>query len=108
VVPEPGTGRACRGRGAPPGDPGGPGNAGAIALVNRGTCPFTQKVRNAQTAGASAVIVINNQPGDALRMDGVDPAITIPSVMVSSTHGATIRTGLPATGTVTRIIPTGQ
>ncbi|MEV4802889.1 M28 family metallopeptidase [Nonomuraea sp. NPDC049421] len=38
--------------------------AGNIALIQRGTCPFAQKVRNAGFAGASAVIVFNEgQPG---------------------------------------------
>jgi Zn-dependent M28 family amino/carboxypeptidase len=33
--------------------------AGNVALVQRGTCPFGQKVDNAQAAGASAVIIFN-------------------------------------------------
>jgi hypothetical protein len=74
--------------------------AGAVALVDRGSCPFTQKVSNAQAAGAGAVIVANNQPGDPFEMGGSDPSIEIPSVMVSQDDGATIRAGLPATGTV--------
>ena len=38
--------------------------AGAVALVQRGTCGFNVKVLNAQAAGASAVIVMNEgQPG---------------------------------------------
>jgi extracellular elastinolytic metalloproteinase len=74
--------------------------AGAIALVDRGTCAFTQKVSNAQAAGAVAVIVANNVPGDPFEMGGADPAIEIPSVMVSLADGATIRGGLPATGRV--------
>ncbi|MGI5269467.1 M28 family metallopeptidase [Nonomuraea sp. CA-218870] len=38
-----------------------PGN---IALIQRGTCPFATKVRNAGFAGASAIIVFNEgQPG---------------------------------------------
>jgi Zn-dependent M28 family amino/carboxypeptidase len=32
---------------------------GAVALMQRGTCPFGQKVANAQTAGAVAAIVFN-------------------------------------------------
>ncbi len=74
--------------------------AGAIALVDRGTCPFTEKVANAQAAGASAVIVVNNAPGAPIQMGGTDPSITIPSVMVSQADGAAIKAGLPATGTV--------
>jgi hypothetical protein len=38
--------------------------AGAVALVDRGGCSFVQKVNNAQDAGAVAVIVVNNMPGD--------------------------------------------
>jgi Zn-dependent M28 family amino/carboxypeptidase len=33
--------------------------AGRIALIQRGTCTFSQKVQNAQAAGASGVIIFN-------------------------------------------------
>ncbi|MFU8833169.1 MAG: S8 family serine peptidase, partial [Wenzhouxiangella sp.] len=33
---------------------------GAIALIQRGTCPFTEKINNAATAGADLVIIWNN------------------------------------------------
>jgi len=46
------------------------------------------------------VIVANNVPGAPITMGGPDPAITIPSVMVSQADGTTIKTGLPTTGTV--------
>jgi extracellular elastinolytic metalloproteinase len=74
--------------------------SGAIALVDRGVCPFTQKVANAQAAGAGAVIVANNAPGNPINMGGADPTIQIPSVMVSLPDGNTIKAGLPATGKV--------
>lgn len=35
----------------------------AIVLIGRGGCLFTQKVLNAQNAGASGVIIYNNVPG---------------------------------------------
>src|ERR687897_2276977 len=54
--------------------------AGAVALIDRGGCPFVQKVNNAQDAGAVAVIVVNSVPGDPTTMGGTDPGITIPSV----------------------------
>ena len=76
--------------------------AGAIALVDRGTCPFVLKVANAQAAGASAVIVANNAPGTPITMGGTDPTIMIPSVMVSQADGNTIKAGLPASGSVSR------
>ncbi len=66
---------------------------GKIALVYRGTCPFVQKVLNAQNAGAIAVIVINNQPG-TIDMGGNSNEINIPSVMVSSGNGAILISGL--------------
>jgi hypothetical protein len=74
--------------------------AGAIAVADRGVCPFTQKVANAQAAGAVAVIVANNVAGDPFDMGGADPTIVIPSVMVSLPDGNTIKAGLPASGTV--------
>jgi hypothetical protein len=74
--------------------------AGAIALIDRGTCGFTVKVKNAQEAGAGAVIIANNVPGAPFTMSGTDPTIVIPSVMVSLDDGTTIKAGLPATGTV--------
>lgn len=74
--------------------------AGAIALVDRGTCGFVIKAANAQAAGASALLVANNAPGAPITMGGSDPSVTIPSVMVTQADGATIKAGLPATGTV--------
>jgi hypothetical protein len=76
--------------------------AGSIALVDRGFCGFVVKAAVAQAAGASAMIVANNVAGAPITMGGTDPTITIPSVMVSQADGATIRAGLPATGTVSR------
>jgi hypothetical protein len=76
--------------------------AGAIALVDRGSCNFTVKVANAQAGGASAVIVADNAPGIPPTMGGTDPTITIPSVRVSLADGNTIKAGLPASGTVAR------
>lgn len=72
--------------------------AGAIAIADRGTCGFAVKVKIAQDAGASAVVIANNAPGSPITMGGADPTITIPSVMVSQADGATIKAGLPATG----------
>jgi hypothetical protein len=64
--------------------------AGNIALVDRGSCNFTVKVANCQTAGAIAVIVANNQAG-LPPMGGTDPTIVIPSYGVPQTLGTSIR-----------------
>jgi hypothetical protein len=73
---------------------------GNIALVDRGTCTFVVKVKNAQNAGAVGVVVANNAPGNPITMGGSDGTIVIPSVMVGQSDGATIRSGLPAPGTI--------
>ncbi|MDP1827409.1 MAG: M36 family metallopeptidase [Archangium sp.] len=71
---------------------------GKVALVQRGTCSFLIKVANAQAAGATAVIVINNQGGDAVfAMGGTDRKVKIPSVMVSQNTGALLVAGTVAT-----------
>jgi hypothetical protein len=36
---------------------------GKIALIDRGTCSFPQKVKNAQNAGAIGVIIADNVAG---------------------------------------------
>ena len=68
---------------------------GNIALVDRGTCGFTIKVKNAQNAGAIGVIVANNAAGPPGGMAGVDPTITIPSVLVAQSTGNLIKGALP-------------
>jgi extracellular elastinolytic metalloproteinase len=76
--------------------------AGSIALVDRGNCNFTVKVKNAQDAGSPAVIVANNVAGNPITMGGEDATITIPSVMVTLDTGNAIKAGLPATATLSR------
>lgn len=73
--------------------------AGNIALIYRGTCNNTQKVINAQNAGAIAVIVVSNQTVVSA-MGGSNAAITIPSVVVNATDGAKIRAALSLGDTV--------
>lgn len=75
------------------------GVAGRIALVRRGTCFFAVKARNAERAGAIAVIVYNNEPGPVDATLGSPGAVGIPAVTVTdaigralaSTRGATVR-----------------
>lgn len=68
---------------------------GNIALINRGSCTFVQKVLFAQEAGAAAVIIINNIPGDGFfDMGGNTNAVDIPAVMVSYEDGQTLLSGL--------------
>jgi len=72
----------------------GPDVAGRIALVERGTCVFTEKVLNAQQAGAVGVIVYNNVDDGLLIMGGTEASITIPSVFVERAVGESLRDAL--------------
>lgn len=63
--------------------------AGRCAVIQRGICNFTDKVYEAQQAGAVAVIVYNDEArGDVLMtMGGADHRIEIPSAFVGHTDG---------------------
>ena len=57
--------------------------AGQIALISRGDCAFSVKIRNAQNAGAVGAVVVNNIPGIfAMSQDGSPSQPTIPAYMV--------------------------
>ncbi|WP_428267231.1 M36 family metallopeptidase [Haliangium sp.] len=78
------------------------GLEGAIVLVDRGTCTFPVKVRNAEQRGAIAVVVANNRPGEPPRLDGTTPPIEvgIPALSISEEDGAFLKAQLAA-GAVT-------
>ncbi|GAB6195424.1 PA domain-containing protein [Lysobacter xanthus] len=73
--------------------------AGKYAVIDRGTCSFKIKVRNAQLAGAVGVVIASNAAGvqDMGEDATVTQAITIPSVLVSNVDGATLKANLPLT-----------
>ena len=68
--------------------------SGKIAVIRRGSCPFVDKVNNAQDAGAIAVIIVNNVPGIPINQGGDDAGITIPTVMISKDDGARVTDAL--------------
>lgn len=71
---------------------------GKIALIDRGTCGFTVKVKNAQNAGAIGVIIADNAAGNPPPgMGGSDPTITIPSIRVTQAAGVAFKANLPMT-----------
>jgi subtilisin family serine protease len=73
-----------------------PGASGKLALIDRGTCTFSQKVANAKAAGAIAVVIINNVAGDPTAMArtaGFDD--NIPAVMIGKNEGAALRAANP-------------
>jgi subtilisin family serine protease len=74
---------------------------GQIALVDRGGgCGFTFKVKNAQDAGATGVIVVNNV-GGTISMGGSDPTITTLSLSITLVEGNAIKAQLGAGVNVT-------
>lgn len=58
---------------------------GTIALISRGGCTFSTKIRNAANAGADAVVVVNNVAGDPIAMgqDGTPNQPTVPAYMAA-------------------------
>jgi hypothetical protein len=68
---------------------------GKFALIDRGSCNFTVKAKNAQNAGAAGVIIVDNRAGTAPPgMSGDDASITIPVISVTQNDGAKIRSQL--------------
>lgn len=65
-----------------------------IALMDRGTCTFVNKVLAAQNAGAVACVVCNNVAGGPITMGGAGGGVTIPSVMISQSDCAIIKAQL--------------
>ncbi|HMJ05854.1 MAG TPA: PA domain-containing protein, partial [Chthoniobacterales bacterium] len=71
---------------------------GQIAVIDRGTCSFKAKALNAQNAGATAVIIINNVAGSPAPGLGDDATIVtpivIPTVSLTLPDGNTIKAQL--------------
>ncbi len=76
--------------------------SGVIAVIDRGSCSFTTKIRNAENAGALGVVIVNNVAGAAIPMahDGTNPFPTIPAVMISLSDGALLKAHVPGVITV--------
>jgi Zn-dependent metalloprotease len=65
-----------------------------IGLIDRGSCAFTIKVKNAQDAGAIGVVVADNVAGGVSGMGGTDATITIPSLRITLAKGNEIKGAL--------------
>jgi len=76
---------------------------GKIALIDRGTCFFVDKIRAVQDIGALGVIVVNNVDGPPIEMGGRGDAsdIRIPGVMISQLDGIILKGQLANGLTVT-------
>jgi cysteine-rich repeat protein len=78
--------------------------SGNVALIDRGSCAFVDKVQNAEAVGAVAVVMMNSNPGQGrIVMGGDCPTCSIPAVMISYEDGQLLRADVPgASGRVER------
>ncbi len=74
---------------------------GKIAVLDRGQCPFTLKVGNAQMGGAIGVLLVNNVAGNAASSPGGVFDTTIPLIGVSLEDGTKIKMALSANPALT-------
>jgi Zn-dependent M28 family amino/carboxypeptidase len=77
-------------------DWGGQDLTGKIALVERGTCPFVDKINLAKQLGAAAVLIFNDGYPDRTEpfQIGAPPFIGIPVAMTSYAVGSALYTAL--------------
>ena len=82
--------------------------SGNIALIDRGSCDFDQKAGNAESEGAIAAIICNND-GSPIIGPGGDgsPVVNIPTVMISQEDCAIIKANLPGVNITLTLSSTG-
>jgi len=81
--------------------------AGKIVLLDRGVCTFVVKVKNAQNAGAIAVLIADNVAGSPpAGLGGADPTITIQSGRITLADGNAIKANLASGVNVTLEVDT--
>ena len=81
--------------------------AGKIVLLDRGVCTFVVKVKNAQNAGAIAVLIADNVAGSPpTGLGGSDATITIQSGRITLADGNTVKANLGTGVNVTLALDT--
>ncbi len=73
---------------------------GAIALAQRGLCPFTTKAAQVRAAGAAGLILSDNREGEA---NQIPVRLSLPSGMIANLDGDHLRAFVDATGGRTTI-----
>jgi subtilisin family serine protease len=76
--------------------------AGAIAVITRGDCTFNAKIVYAAAAGAVAVVIVNDEPGDPFHMSS--GTVDVPAVMISLDDGAKVNAFVAAHADATAAI----
>ena len=72
-----------------------------MALIRRGSCPFTEKITNAFNAGAAMVVIRNNQPG-TVNMDTTGQP-NVPAYSCDQTPGDALAAFVDANPTNTTV-----
>lgn len=85
-----------------------PGNSlnSSIALIQRGTCTFASKARNAYAAGAVGAVFTNYSGDDTTPAIGGLVTAPIPSVIIGASDGDSLRSLLANGGSIKATIPT--
>jgi hypothetical protein len=81
-----------------------PETRGAIALIERGTLTFQQKVANAAGAGALGVVIYNNEGGAFL---GSADSVAVPAVTISQDRGQELVSELAGNPNLTVVVGVG-
>ncbi len=79
--------------------------AGKIALIDRGTCLFIEKVDLAQDAGAIGAIIVNNAGNGLVNMAGYAPDVVIPALFIGQGDGQAIEGQLGSGVSATLVTP---
>ena len=74
--------------------------SGDIALASRGHCTFISKAIRAARAGAEALVLVDNRPGEA---NPIPIQLPLPAGMISDLDGASLRAYLAKTGGVSSV-----
>jgi len=74
---------------------------GAIALVQRGTCLFSDKINNAQAAGAVGVIIWQVEGNEDVYSNLFVQNTGIPAVLIGNSDGKTLKNLLSGNGSAT-------
>lgn len=80
--------------------------AGSIVLIQRGECLFSDKVANAASAGAEAVLVYNDIVGIPIVMGGLD-GTDIPAAMMDRNDGLAVRDAMAQSSSPQATLLTG-
>ena len=72
--------------------------AGALVLISRGNCNFSEKILNAHLAGVIGVVIYNNQLNQPPIAMDVQNITQIPAVMIGNTDGLNLKQFLGTAG----------